>query len=247
MVKFTFNIAETAIGVTCLHESTKDYCSDYLTDAEPDIEITVTQEDIDCERTRAEETTEIPREKLVTYDDDYFEPLSLYRQIAEAMFDRDTILFHGSAIAVDGQTFLFTAPSGTGKSTHGELWRRVLPEMGHKVVTVNDDKPLIIIREDGVRICGTPWNGKHNLGENIILPLKAICSLSRAEETHVEKVSFEEMLPVLFKQTYRSSSPQKIAKTMQLLNTLSKHVDFYKLGCNMKRSAARIAYNGMKD
>lgn len=59
MVKFTFNIAETAIGVTCLHESTKEYCSDYLTDAEPDIEITVTQEDIDYERTRAEETTEI--------------------------------------------------------------------------------------------------------------------------------------------------------------------------------------------
>ena len=134
--------------------------------------------------------------------------------------------------------------NGTGKSTHTKLWRRYL---GDRAVMVNDDKPLIIIREDGVRICGTPWNGKHNLGENIILPLKAICSLSRAEETHIEKVSFEEMLPVLFKQTYRSSSPQKIAKTMQLLNTLSKHVDFYKLGCNMKRSAARIAYNGMKD
>ena len=127
MVKFTFNIAETAIGVTCLHESTKDYCSDYLTDAEPEIEITVTQEDIDYERTRAEETTEIPREKLVTYDDDYFEPLSLYRQIAEAMFDRDTILFHGSAIAVDGQTFLLVLPVRRNRpSHHPPSWQSTL-------------------------------------------------------------------------------------------------------------------------
>lgn len=247
MVQFTFDIAETAIGVTCSHESTKDFCGDYLTDAAPDIEITVTQEDIDDERRRAESATEIPPEVLAAYDEGYFETLSLYRKIAEAMFDRDTILFHGSAIAVDGQTFLFTAASGTGKSTHGELWRRVLPAMGHEVVTVNDDKPLIIIRDDGVKICGTPWNGKHHLGENIILPLKAICSLHRDAENHIEPVSFEDMLPVLFRQIYRSESPVKVAKSMQLMDKLSKHVKFYSLGCNMKREAAKVAYNGMKD
>jgi serine kinase of HPr protein (carbohydrate metabolism regulator) len=56
----------------------------------------------------------------------------------------DTFLFHGSAIAVDGVGYLFTAKSGTGKSTHARLWRELL---GARAVMVNDDKPLLRVTE----------------------------------------------------------------------------------------------------
>ena len=45
----------------------------------------------------------------------------------------DTILFHGSVIAVDGEGYLFTAKSGTGKSTHARLWRETFGDRAVRV------------------------------------------------------------------------------------------------------------------
>ena len=80
---------------------------------------------------------------------------------------------------MDGQAVLFTAKSGTGKSTHTKLWRDLF---GERAVMVNDDKPLLRILKDGVLVCGTPWDGKHRLSTNCALPLKAICILERGKK-----------------------------------------------------------------
>lgn len=94
--------------------------------------------------------------------------------------------FTCSAVALDGQAYLFTAPSGTGKSTHTRLWREVF---GERAVMVNDDKPLIQVREDAIYVCGTPWNGKHNLDSNQKVPIKGICLLERGTVNHIETIS----------------------------------------------------------
>ena len=88
----------------------------------------------------------------------------------------DTILFHGSAVAVDGIGYLFTAKSGTGKSTHTRLWRELF---GERAVMLNDDKPLIKVSENGIIVYGTPWDGKHRLSTNTFVPLKGICFMSK--------------------------------------------------------------------
>lgn len=54
-----------------------------------------------------------------------------YRKIAEKLVQYDVMLFHGSAVAVDGIGYLFTAKSGTGKSTHTRLWREYFGDRGH--------------------------------------------------------------------------------------------------------------------
>ena len=63
------------------------------------------------------------------YSDIYLETMAVYRKIEDKLLDYDTILFHGSAVAVDGVGYLFTAKSGTGKSTHTRLWREMLSEI----------------------------------------------------------------------------------------------------------------------
>ena len=63
------------------------------------------------------------------------ETLAVYRKMA----DYDTVLLHGSAIAVDDEGYFFTAKSGTGKSTHARLWREML---GDRAVMINDDNRL---------------------------------------------------------------------------------------------------------
>ena len=172
------------------------------------------------------------------------ELLAVYRRIAEQMPFRDTFLFHGSAVAVDGAAYLFTARSGTGKSTHTRLWREML---GDRAVMVNDDKPLIRLTEDGAVVYGTPWNGKHRLGANISVPLKAVCILERAKQNTIRAITREEAFPMLIQQSYRPLDPAALAKTLSLVDRLSRTVSLYRLGCNMDPEAAELSYNIMKE
>ena len=153
-------------------------------------------------------------------------------------------MFHGSCIAVDGEGYLFNAPSGTGKSTHTRLWREAF---GERAVMVNDDKPLIAVRENEIRIYGTPWNGKHHLGENISVPLKAICVLKRGEENNLTKIDKALAYPTLLGQAYRPRDAEKLGKLLSLLDKLGDKVSLFELYCNMSPEAAEVAYCGMKN
>lgn len=177
------------------------------------------------------------------FPDYYLETLAVYRRIADKMLDFDTILFHGSVIAVDGIGYLFTAKSGTGKSTHTRLWRKYF---GERAVMINDDKPLIHITEKGAVVYGTPWDGKHRLSTNISVPLKAICILKRSADNHVEEITAKQAYNVLVQQVYKPKDPQKLMKTLHLIDGLTGKVKLYRLGCNMDISAAETAYNAMK-
>lgn len=177
------------------------------------------------------------------YSDEYLENLALYRKICEELPLHNVFLFHGSALSLDGEAYLFTAKSGTGKSTHSSLWRKVFKE---RVTMVNDDKPLIKITKKGAFVCGTPWRGKHSLGENIIVPLKAICYIKRAENNNIVKVTTSQILTLLLQQTYRPNNVKSLEKVLWLISKLTKLVNFYFLDCNMDTEAAIVSYNGMK-
>ncbi len=153
----------------------------------------------------------------------------------------DTILFHGSVIAVDGYAYMFTATSGTGKSTHAALWRKLL---GERAVMVNDDKPLLHIGETTTAY-GTPYDGKHRLSNDISVPLKAVCILERSSENHIETISKSDAYPMLLQQVYRPNDVFALRKTLTLLDKMACNVKFFRLGCNMDISAAELSYGFM--
>lgn len=226
-----------------VYSKVHELCADYRYSGTADFSIRITRKDIEYEgnKSRNEDIKEgIP---IRNFSDDYLETLAVYRKIADKMIDYDTVLFHGSVIAVDGIGYLFTAKSGTGKSTHTRLWRELF---GERAVMVNDDKPLIKVSENGIMVYGTPWDGKHRLSTNISVPLKAVCALERSEGNHIEKVTADSVYNMLVQQVYRPQSPQKLLKTLQLIDVLSENVGLYRLGCNMDISAAETAYKAMK-
>ena len=238
-----YRIADKVIEINSIYKEVHDYCSDYLTDEKTDFSVFTTQADIDSECRKSAREDEIEEKPTRQFTESYLEELAVYRKIAEKMIGYDTILFHGSAIAVDGEAYLFTARSGTGKSTHTRLWRQFL---GDKAVIVNDDKPLLKITNGSVIVYGTPYNGKHRLGSNIAVPLKAICILTRSAENHIEQITREQAYPMLIQQVYRPAEITLLQKTLSLTDRLSDSVRLYRLGCNMDISAAKIAYEGMK-
>ena len=220
-------------------------CRDYwIAEEAPEIEISTSQADIDAERKKSEEEDRLERIPVRHFSDAYLETLAVYRKLADALLTYDTVLFHGSCISVDGEGYLFTAKSGTGKSTHTRLWREAF---GSRAVMVNDDKPLLRIRESGVTAFGTPWDGKHRLSSNISVPLKAICILERGEQNEIQSIDLVEAYPMLLQQVNKPGETQRMLKTLQLLERLNETVGLYRLRCNMEPEAARIAFEGMHD
>jgi hypothetical protein len=238
-----YKIADKVVEINSIYEEVHKYCSDYLTDEPADYSVTTTQTDIDFERDKSAHEDEIEGIPTRHFSESYLEELAVYRKIAEKILDYDTILFHGSVVSVDGIGYLFTAKSGTGKSTHTRLWREYF---GDRTVMVNDDKPLLKITGSGVIAYGTPYNGKHRLGTNISVPLKAICILTRAAYNHIEHITREQAYTMLLQQVYRPADMLKMTETLKLVDRLADNVKLYRLGCNMDISAAKVAFEGMQ-
>ena len=242
MTEFTLHIAAHTVAVRTFFESTRDYCRDYLSHCVPEMTLEITREDLTREReisTRMDISEGLPVRNLT---DAQLEITALQRKLVQALFAWDTLVFHGSAVAVDGKAYLFTAKSGTGKSTHTRLWREVL---GDRAVMVNDDKPFLRLTREEVLACGSPWNGKHRLDTNLSLPLKAICILERGEQNEIRRIPAEETLPMLLQQSSRPQDSKLLPKYLELIDGLARKVAFYRLRCNMELAAAKLSFDTM--
>lgn len=266
MKSFTIRLAGQYFTIGPVCDYIREYCKDYIVAdvtgqsgiADGDTEYTssgvgdittesvtrirITQSDIDFEREKSAREDIKESIPIRRFSDAYLETLAVYRKIADCLLSCDTLLFHGSVIAVDGEGYLFTAKSGTGKSTHTRLWREYF---GERAVMVNDDKPLLHITDSGVTAYGTPWDGKHRLSTNIAVPLKGICILTRNAKNHIEPVEPHAVYPLIVQQTNRSLSADGMKHTLSLIDRMLHVVPVYRLGCNMDIEAARVAYEGM--
>ncbi len=241
--KTTYLLAGRRVAISALHPDVHTLCAAYRAEGTADFSVTTVQEDIEFERMKSAREDEIQGIPIRHFSNGYLETLAVYRKIAEKMPEYDTVLFHGSCIAVDGAGYLFTAKSGTGKSTHTRLWRELL---GDRAVMVNDDKPLIRVTDTGATVFGTPWNGKHRLSTNVAVPLKAICILERAETNAIRPISGAEAYPMLLQQVYRPLDGEAMKKTLRLIDALADNLRLWRLGCNMDIQAAQVAYEAMK-
>ena len=219
----------------CIHNKF-DYieklCTNYTVDECEAAEIAVSAEEAEKEA------------HCESFPEGYLESLAIYRKICEMLIDDGIMLFHCSALAVDGEGVLFTAPSGTGKSTHARLWRGIF---GKRAVVVNDDKPLIRITENRVVVNGTPFCGKHGLENNISAQVKYIFVLSQSEKNSVRRLSAAEALPALLKQTYLPrENAEKMKKTIEMAKKLTACTEIFALCCNISDEAVLTAYNAMK-
>lgn len=242
MYSGVYKLADVAIRIDSNYEEVQQMCADYRTDSEAEISVAISLEEIEQEGVYSDHQRELEGLPPYRFPDSYLETLAVYRKIAMSLLPKGILLMHGSVIAVDGEAYMFTAVSGTGKSTHVRLWRKLF---GERAVMVNDDKPLVHITEQSVIIYGTPWDGKHHLSNNIAVPLKAIVVLKRGAENEIHPLTAQDAFPTLLQQSFRTEDPLVTIQAMQLLGLLSRQVGLYELHCNMDPSAAVVAYEGM--
>lgn len=241
-MKGIYCFAGHRVEIESVFPQVHELCALYRSDGRPEYAVRTTRDDIDYEREKSDAESRLEGREPPCFSDAYLETLAVYRKLADCLLDENILLFHGSAIAVDGMGYLFTAKSGTGKSTHARLWRELL---GERAVMINDDKPFLEITGEGVTVWGTPWDGKHRLSSNISAPLKAVCILERGEQNSISPISAQEAWPMLLQQSNRPQEPDKLKKTVWLADALAHHVQLYRLCCNMSPDAVRTAWAGM--
>ena len=244
MYKRTYLIADTIVSIDTLyktfHALAKDYV--YQGDKPAELDICITGADIEEQRVEFARTQELEGHPGAVTTDGYLEFTAVHKALSDYLVGKGYLLMHGSVIEVDGQAYLFTAKSGTGKSTHTRLWREHFGERAHMV---NDDKPFLKVIDGQTFAYGSPWNGKEHLGDNTCAPLKAICILERDSSNHIEEISPAEALPMLVQQTYRSDDLTGATASLDILAGVMSSVRFYRLGCNMSPQAAVVSYSGM--
>ncbi len=248
-------VADLIVDVEPLHEGVCRLCAEYVvdsgevvdsadaadaaTDAAPDLSVAITQADIDVER--ALSTDDRP------WSDSYLETLAVLRSISVQLPQRRRLLVHGAVIQYAGRAYLFTAPSGTGKSTHIMLWRRYL---GADVCVINGDKPFVRIPADSGEpavIYGTPWAGKEGWQENACAPLAGIVLLGRSEPgaSSIRKVDAAACLDQVLRQVYMPNDALAAAATLELLNELLARTPLYRLACDVSEDAVRVCFEAL--
>lgn len=163
---------------------------------------------------------------------------SFYRQLLAF----DGMMLHASAVVVDDRAYLFSAPSGTGKSTHTKLW---LELFGDRAYLLNDDKPALRLEDGQWYAYGTPWSGKDALNRNARVKLGGICVLRRAEENEIAPLTGAKAVYHLYDQTVRPPAASLTEKILELMDALVTRVPIWSMGCNREPEAAQMAYKAM--
>ena len=230
-------VAELATHVQPIFFSTREYCRSYLTGRKPEFYVEVTEADLMRQQAVLDREADQEGLRRRKFSDPFLERTVIQEKIAEKLLEKDTLLLHGSTIAVDAQAYLFIAPCGTGKSTHTRLWRE---QFGDRAVMVNDDKVFLQLRPNGVWAYGSPWTGKHGIGNNISMPLKGICFLQRGTENQIQKATPEKWLPELIHQCFL---PEE--RYSALVLQLAQRIPLWEMTCTKDHQAAAVAYEAM--
>ena len=175
-------------------------------------------------------------------DDDNCEIICTTESFYMQLLCFEGFMLHSSAVVMDGGAYLFSAPSGTGKSTHTALW---LELFGERAAILNDDKPAILLREDGIFACGTPWSGKSDLNLNLCVPLRGICVLERSPENFIEPLPAEKAVYALLNQTLRPEEPAAMSALLGHIDRVTENIPMWRMGCNISTEAAGLAYEVM--
>lgn len=230
---FNIQLANLNIGIDNRYTYIEEQCADYIAGGGADFTVSVTDAQISAE---AKMFPDMSLEKYAGY----LESLAAYRQIAERLLDYDGFLLHSAIIRVNERGVAFAARSGTGKTTHIRLWRKLL---GDGCSVINGDKPLIRFIDGAPYAFGTPWAGKEGYNTNSRARLYDMCFLSRAAENYAVAMDSKEAVKRLLCQIYMPDTPAKKLKTFSMADRLLKNIRVWDIGCNMDISAAKTVYD----
>lgn len=230
-----YKIAESLVEYDPIYPFLRDKMEPYRHHGEGSADIRLTVTDEYC-RMRQEEQ----RHLTVPQCEYIFVGAEFYRKFIL----QGGIMIHASAVEVDRKAYLFSASSGTGKSTHTKQWQKLFGE--ERAVIINDDKPAVRRGEDGWYAYGTPFSGKTDKQVNRKVRMQGLCMLERGTENRIRRMEAGEAIPMLMQQTIVSRKRELAEALLIILDQLFREVPIYRMQCNISQEAAQMAYDEMR-
>lgn len=161
----------------------------------------------------------------------FLEMLALERHLLEEY----ALILHSSYIVWNHHGIVFTAPSGTGKSTQADLWHQY-----EDAEIINGDRSLLWWNPSVKRyeVCGLPFCGSSGINQNVTAPLSAIVFLSQAKKNQAEEASASESIQKLFQEiSINQWNPSAVEKSLKQIERIADLVPTVNLHCNMEQGA----------
>ncbi len=156
----------------------------------------------------------------------------------EIALENSRISIHASAISYNDEAILFSAPSQTGKSTQAELWTSNLE--GVKII--NDDKPVLFLKDNELWTSGTPWSGKTPRNENISNRVKCIVFLEQSSKDELLSLSNQEIITYFLRNIHRPKEEHRLIKILKTIETLVYQTPVYLYKTTKDQSSFEYLY-----
>ena len=225
---YVFKIADIAVEIEPKNDEVKRILAPFSSECESVAAIEVTDLDIVYEKGFAESVSDFASEAT-----------AILRKMCDLLLYRfDGMFLHSATVVYNGGAYAFSAPSGTGKTTHILKWKRLL---GDKVRILNGDKLFLRYIDDEIVAYGNPWQGKENLGENDKCLLKGIFVIKRDENNFVRRLSATDALMSLVDSTVFPKDSEGRIKVLEFFDKLISAVPVFELHCNLDDEAVYTA------
>ena len=137
------------------------------------------------------------------------------------------LFFHASQVAFRNKGILFTAPSGTGKTTQAKLWQKY---RGAEIVC--NDRTLTRKMGGVWRTYGYPLDGSEPVRSSAVNTLGALVLLEQGPVNEVGRLPASKALPRLMPQVVMDCwSGEARSRAMELLLELLRDIPVYLLAC----------------
>lgn len=153
--------------------------------------------------------------------------LFITARVADLLPEHGACLLHASYVLHEGKAILFSAPSGTGKSTQAHFWEK---ERGSTVV--NEDR-VMLHKKNGTYMASGAWaTGSARLTANITAPIRAIILLGQGSENRGERCRPSQALARLMPQcSYDETDGKSVDRMFSILMDLIAHVPIFSYDC----------------
>ena len=181
------NLANIPVDINLKYPHYEPIFDRFATQSEPEFKVSVSLSELEAAQEIYEPGSSTP----------YIEYMELCNNISYALLSYNRVFFHGAAFLWRGKAWIFTAQSGTGKTTQFLLWKELF---GDEIQIINGDKPILRFDNDGITVYPSPWNGKEGMGQLISAPLGGIVLLQQSSSNKIKKITAAEAAGSLFPQ-----------------------------------------------
>lgn len=166
---------------------------------------------------------------------------ALVYRLSDKLLPYHRVFFHGLAMLFKGKAWIFTGPSGIGKTTQYRLCKRL-----HRteVQLICGDKSVVEVASDGkVIVHPTPWNGKERLKScQEPAPLGGIICLKQDSANSICLMPHLESILYLFRQMmFLPNCKDNIIMAGEVLTAMVKNVPVWFLANKGDEDSAELA------